>query len=259
MEETRFSTTARRGASRMRASAVTEVPELVLLDAALDEVMLAYDDTRKTERPNDARRSWGHQANTVDLAGLMAIRGGQAIALLIRSGLSIEASGLVRRLGETAQRAAGVADEQSGGDYARTWRLADDKPSKAYVRGVEDFDAARKKWAHLSNLDHANLGPFVEVLASPKETGGVAFPAVPARHAAFDSEHAAGAALDLTRVALAIRVVHRADPSGPLDIFRRLKEQEPSVATRVAAWADTYEEGRRRHEQQRQAQGPAAG
>jgi hypothetical protein len=247
-DPTHFSRETRRAASRLRASAAREIPGLSLLESALNEIMIAYRETRDSSPPHDAQSDWRRQAITVDLAGLMAVRCGQAIALLVRSGLSVEASGLVRRLGEVAQRAAGVADEQSGGDYARSWRASEGKPSKAYVRGVDDVLGARKKWAHLSNFDHADLGPFLEVLATPTETGGVGFPAAPARHLAFDASHTAGAALDLTRVALAIRAVYHADPSGPLEVYRRYKEHESTASAQVDELADAYAEARRRHE-----------
>jgi hypothetical protein len=207
---------------------------------AIDELMRVQDEARRVGPPDGASEVWATNSNAVLAAGAMALRTAQAIEMLVRSGFAIESAGLVRKLGEIAQHAAGVAHD-SAGDYARNWgRGAGQagKASTAYVRGVEDPEAIRAKWKMLSELDHANLKPFLNFACWQSGTGSIVFPVMGKRHAALDVEAPASAAWDVMRVAAAISMVYPdIDPADLLKRAARMRAGHEEAQARSHEWA----------------------
>lgn len=170
----------------------------------------------------------------------MALRTGRAIGLLVGSGYGVEAAGLVRRLGEITQHAAGCAQDPTG-TYARNWGEGAGKagkPSSAYMQGVADSDAVRDKWGFLSQMEHANLGPYLNLMCSHDERGEIVHPVAPARHEAADALVLSSAAWDLARTAAAVCKAHsHLDDQPTLELARELKSHQTGSDARIDAWA----------------------
>lgn len=236
---TRFHVRARREASRLRATAKVEVPDLAGLERSMDELVRVAGEARKAGRPGDAGPGWDHNANAVGVAGAMALRTGQAVAELVRGGYAIETAGLVRKLGEITQHAVGVAQDPSG-DYARNWgygRGKAGKASSAYTRGTAEPDRVREKWEILSKQEHANFGPFVNLACWEDETDDLVFPIMGMRHAAFDAIATTSAAWDMFRVAAAFLTIYpQLDEAETLALAERLKAEHEEADRRITAW-----------------------
>lgn len=235
-----FHVVARRQASRLRTSAREEVPDLQGLNEAMDELIRVHAEAQKAGPPADPSPGWGHNSNAVLTAGAMALRTGQAIELLVRSGYAIETAGLVRKLGEITQHAASAAQDPSG-DYARNWGAgagSAGKASKAYERGVADRDGARRKWSALSQQDHANFKPFVNFACWQNEAGQIVFPVLARRHDALDAQAPTSAAWDLARVAAAVCMVYPdVEQGGTLAMASRLQDKHEDADRRMREWA----------------------
>ncbi len=170
-------------------SAEDELPDVALLDRAGDELFRVSQAAKEAGPPAGAPAGWGASSNGVLAAAAMALRTGRAIGLLVRSGYGVEAAGLVRRLGEITQHAASCAQDPTG-TYARNWGDGAGKagkPSSAYVQGVTEPSAARVKWGFLSQMEHASLRPYLNLMCSHDERGEIVHPVAPARHEAADA------------------------------------------------------------------------
>lgn len=225
-------------------SAERELADAALLDQAGDELFRLAQAAKAAGAPADAPDGWSASSNGVLAAAAMALRTGRAIRLLVRSGYGVEAAGLVRRLGEITQRAAGCA-EDSTGRYARTWGEgggATEKPAKAYVRGVADSTATRDKWGFLSQMEHANLRPYLNLMCSTDERGDIVHPVAPARHEAADALVLSSAAWDLVRAAAAVCKAHSHVDEGPtLQLAKQLQSRHAASDARVDAWVSARE------------------
>ncbi len=213
-------------------TAENELPELALLDRAGTELFRVAQEAKAGGPPAGAPAGWGASSNGVLAAAAMALRTGRAIGLLVRSGYAVEAAGLVRRLGEITQHAAGCARDPAG-TYARNWGDGAGKagkPSSAYMQGVTDPAPVRDKWGFLSQMDHANLRPYLNFMCSHDERGEIVHPVAPARHEAVDALVLSSAAWDLGRTAGAVCKAHPHLEDGPT-----LDWPESSGATRPRA------------------------
>lgn len=239
MTET-FSERAARDERMLLESAVDEVVEVALLDRAADELFRVAGEAKMCSSPPGSPDGWGASSNGVLAAAAMALRTGRAIGLVVRSGYGVESAGLVRRLGEVAQHAAGCAQDPTG-QYARNWGEGAGtagKPSKAYMRGVTAPEGIRDKWGFLSQMEHANLRPYLNFMCAQDERGEVVHPVVPARHEAADALVLSSAAWDLARTAAAVCKTHPTLDDGPtLRLAEELVRRLPVSEARIDAWA----------------------
>jgi hypothetical protein len=221
-------------------SAADEVLDVALLDRAGDDLYRVAREAKTTGPPTGAPAGWGASSNGVLAAAAMALRTGHAIGLLVRSGYGVEAAGLVRRLGEIAQHAVGCAQDPTG-DYARNWGEGAGiagKASKAYVQRVTAPDAARDKWGFLSQMEHANLRPYLNFMCAHDERGEIVHPVAPARHEAADALVLSSAAWDLGRTAGAVCKAHPQLDEGPtLQVAEEIHSGQPASDARIDAWA----------------------
>lgn len=221
-------------------SAAEEVVDLALLDRAADELYRVAQEAKMTGPPPGAPAGWGASSNGVLAAAAMALRTGRAIGLLVRSGYGVEAAGFVRRLGEIAQHAAGCAQDPTG-NYARNWGEGAGtagKPSSAYMRGVTAPAAIRAKWGFLSQMEHANLRPYLNFMCAQDERGEVVHPVAPARHEAADALVLSSASWDLARTAAAVCKAYPMVDDGPtLRLAEELRTRLPASEARIDAWA----------------------
>ncbi|MCP9491536.1 MAG: hypothetical protein MSC31_16925 [Solirubrobacteraceae bacterium MAG38_C4-C5] len=220
-------------------SAADDLADVAFLDRAGDELFLVAQEAKTTAPPAGAPAGWGASSNGVLAAAAMALRTGRAIGLLVRSGYGVEAAGLVRRLGEITQRAASCAQDPTG-TYARNWGEGAGragKPSTAYMQGVTEPEAVRVKWSFLSQMEHANLRPYLNFMCSRDERGEIVHPVAPARHAAADALVLSSAALDLARTAAAVCKAHPHLDDGPtLELAEELRSRQAASDARIDAW-----------------------
>lgn len=221
-------------------SAADDLPEVAVLDRAGDELFRLAQEAKTTGPPAGAPAGWGASSNGVLAAAAMALRTGRAIGLLVRSGYGVEAAGLARRLGEIAQHAAGCAQDPTG-TYARNWGEGAGKagkPSSAYMQGVADPDGVRDKWGVLSQMEHANLSPYLNFMCALDERGEIAHPVAPARHEAVDALVLSSAAWDLARTAAAVCKAHpRLDDGPTLELAEEMRSHQAASDARMDAWA----------------------
>ena len=214
-------------------SAEDELPDVALLDRAGDELFRVSQAAKEAGPPAGAPAGWGASSNGVLAAAAMALRTGRAIGLLVRSGYGVEAAGLVRRLGEITQRAASCAEDPTG-TYARDWGEGGgrtEKPARAYVRGVTDPGSVRDKWGFLSQLEHANLTPYLSFTCSYDQRGEIFHPVAPARHEAADALILSSAAWDLARIAAAVCKAHlHIDDRPILELAQELQTHQAAGA-----------------------------
>ena len=229
----------------LRDRVADELPDRSLLDRAADELFRLAQEAKAAGPPDGAPEGWGVASNGVLVAAAMALRTGRAVGLLVASGYGYEAAGLVRRLGEITQRAAGCAQDPTG-DYARRWGAgagALGKPSSAYMRGVSDPASIREKWGLLSDMEHATAGPYVSLMCALDEDGEVVHPVAPSRHEAADTQALTSAAWDLARTAAAICRAHPHVDEGPiLELAAEMESQRAAGEARIAAWVSAREQ-----------------
>jgi hypothetical protein len=221
-------------------SAADDVADVAFLDRAGDELFRVAQEAKTTGPPAGAQAGWRASSNGVLAAVAMALRTGRAIGLLVRSGYGVEAAGLVRRLGEITQHAAGCAQDPTG-TYARNWGDGAGKagkPSSAYMQGVAEPDAVRDKWGFLSQMEHANLRPYLNLMCSHDERGEIMYPVAPARHEAADALVLSSTAWDLARTAAAVCKAHPQLDDGPtLALAEELRRRQADTDARIDAWA----------------------
>jgi hypothetical protein len=198
-------------------SAAEDLRDVPFLDRAEDELFRLAQEAKRGVPPTGAPPGWGFSSKGVLAAAAMALRTARAIGLLVRGGYGFEAAGLVRRLGEITQHAAGCAQDPTG-TYARNWgegAAKARKPASAYLQGVMKPDAVRDKWGFLSQMEHANLVPYLNFMCSRDERGEMVHPVAPVRHAAADTLVLSSAAWDVARTAAAVCKAHPHLDSGP--------------------------------------------
>ena len=221
-------------------SAADDLAEVAFLNRAGDELFRVAQDAKTDGRPAGAPAGWGASSNGVLAAAAMALRTGRAIGLLVRSGYGVEAAGLLRRLGEITQHAAGCAQDSTG-TYARNWGEGAGKagkPSRAYMQGVREPDAVRDKWSFLSQMEHANLRPYLNFMCSRDKRGEIVHPVAPARHEAADALVLSSAAWDLARTAAAVCKAHpHLDDRQTLELAEELRSRHAASDGRIDAWA----------------------
>lgn len=220
-------------------SVAEELPDTQFLDRAEDELFRLAQAAKAAGPPADAPAGWDSCSNGVLTAAAMALRTGRAIGLLVSSGYGFEAAGLVRRLGEIAQHAAGCAQDSTG-TYARNWGKGAGragKPSRAYMHGVEEPSAVRDKWGFLSQMEHADFKPYINFMCSRDQQGMIVHPVAPARHAAVDAIIVSSAAWDLARTAAAVCRVHPDLDDGPtLALATELRSRQAAIDARMNSW-----------------------
>lgn len=228
------------GAERgLLKSAADELAEVASLERAGDELFRLAQQAKTSGPPSGAPAGWGSSSNGVLAAAAMSLRTGRAIALLVRSGYGVEAAGLVRRLGEITQHAGSCAQDPTG-TYARNWGEGAGragKPSSAYLQGVRDPSAVRDKWGFLSQMAHANLRPYLNLMCARDERGEFVHPVAPARHEAADALVLSSAAWDLVRTAAAVCKAHFHLDDGPtLELAQELRSRQGAIDARMEAW-----------------------
>ena len=221
-------------------SAEEELADVAFLDRAGDELFRVAQAAKAAGPPADPPGGWDASSNGVLAAVAMALRTGRSIGLLVRSGYGVEGAGLVRRLGEITQRAVSCAQDPTG-TYARNWGEGAGKtakPASAYVRGVTDPNSVRDKWDFLSQMEHANLKPYLNFMCSYDERGEIVHPVAPARHEAVDALVLSSAAWDLVRTAAAVCKAHPHVDDGPtLELAQQLQSRREASDARMDAWA----------------------
>ena len=224
----------------MLGESAQELPGVVFLDRAGDELFRIAQEAKAADPPADAPTGWGPSLNGVLAAAAMALRTGRAIGLLVRSGYGVEAAGLVRRLGEITQHAVRCVQDATG-TYAWNWGEGAGKagrPSSAYMQGVTDPDSIREKWNFLSQMEHANLAPYLNLMCSKNEHGEFDHPVAPARHEAADAQALFSAAWDLARTAAVVCKAHpHLDDASTLKLAQELQSYQTESNARIDAWA----------------------
>lgn len=215
------------GEERMLAdSAEDTLPAIAFLDRAGDELFRVAQEAKTDDPTADAPAGPAASSNGVLAAAAMALRTGRAIGLLVRCGYGVEAAGLVRRLGEITQHAVSCAQDATG-TYAWNWGKGAGKgakPSSAYMQGIADVDSIREKWNVLSQMEHANLAPYLNLMCSKNEHGEFDHPVAPARHEVADAQALSSAAWDLARTAAAVCKAHpHLDDASTLKLAQELQ------------------------------------
>lgn len=253
-----FSARCERREAVLRDRAADELTDWAFLARAADALFALAQEAKTAGPPDGAPPGWGASSNGVLVASAMALRTGRAIALLVGSGYGYEAAGLVRRLGEITQHAASCARDPTG-DYARRWGAgagAAGKPSSAYMQGVTDPESIRFKWGWLSDMEHANAGPYLSLMCAHNERGEEVHPVAPARHEAADTQALSSAAWDLGRTAAAVCRAHPQLDDGPtLELAREMRSHQATSEKRIAAWVSAREQEIAEH--QKTAQEPS--
>jgi len=228
-----------RGERVLLESGADELADVACLERAGNELFRLAQEAKTAGPPAGAPAGWGAASNGVLAPAAMALRTGRAIGLLVRSGYGVEAAGLVRRLGEITQRAVSCAQDPTG-TYARDWGEGAGKagkPSTAYMRGVTDSAGVRDKWGFLSQMEHANLRPYLNFMCSLDPRGEVVHPVAPARHEAADALVLSSAACDLARMGAAVCKAHPHLDDGPtLDLAQELRSCQAASEARMDAW-----------------------
>jgi hypothetical protein len=236
---------------RLRETAADGLPDAAFLDRAADILFRVAQEAKAAGPPDGAPPGWAAASNGTLVAAAMALRTGRAIALLVRSGYGYEAAGLARRLGEITQHAAGCAQDPTG-TYARNWGAglgAAGRPSSAYMRGVADPTSIREKWSWLSQMEHANMLPYLNLMCAHDEQGEIVHPVAPKRHEATDIQALSTAAWDLGRTAAAVCGAHpHLDDEPTLELAREMQAHLVDSEKRIVAWVSAREQEIAEHE-----------
>ncbi len=230
-----FEAQCEREEQTLRESAADQLPDGVLLARAGDELFRVTQEARSARLPQGAPAGWTASSNGALVTAGMALRTGRAVALLVRSGYGFEAAGLVRRLGEITQHAAGCAQDPSG-TYAENWGTGAGTAgtaSKAYVKGVADLEPVREKWGFLSQMEHATAVPYLNFVCPLPEHGEIVHLVGPGHHEAVDGLMLSSAAWDLARTAAAVCLAHQLDDGPTLKLAEEIRHRQAACDARA--------------------------